>query len=316
MYTVIVTAIVLISVTMILLLVRFHYFRKALTERLTYLDSIPSKVFSSSYGDIEYLLKGTGPTILVSHGVTGGIDQGMGMAEDFIDSEYQLLLISRFGYLKSSIPGNPTAALQADVYCELLNHLGIDEVFILGNSAGGTSALQFAIRHPEMCKGLILISSNAPVEAKSGNPPSFIFRCDFLYWFFLKLAGGSMMTMFLPKSITSSLSREEKRKIVDRVFLSSLPVSRRFEGIMFDLLISNPSVNSGISFGDISSPTLIINAVDDPATHIEGAYSLDREIRDSTLVTFAEGGHLLMNKENEIRKRIRDFVYQFNIEMK
>lgn len=302
--------IVVISMITILAIYGAFQYRKMLVERIQFLDRIPSQVYDSKFGKIEYLLRGKGPTILVSHGITGGIDQGMGMIEDLIRPEYQFLYISRFGYLKSSIPENPTAGLQGDAYCELLNHLGIETAFVLGNSAGGTSAIQFAIRHPEKCKGLILISSNAPLDAKQGNPPMFIFKSDFLYWLFLKLVGGTMMSMFLPKSIVSTLSDKEKREIAGSVFFSALPVSKRTQGIAFDLTISNPSINTDISFDDISAPTLIINAVDDPATRIEGAERLAGRIRNSTLVIVTDGGHLLLNQEEIIRKHIDEFVSQ------
>jgi len=79
-------------------------FRKALSQSYSRLDNIPSQVYNSKHGDIEYLLRGDGPTILVSHGITGGVDQGIGFSEDFLGSGYRLLFVSRFGYLKSSMP--------------------------------------------------------------------------------------------------------------------------------------------------------------------------------------------------------------------
>jgi esterase len=38
----------------------------------------------------------------------------------------------------------------------LLEHLGLDEVVLLGNSLGGVNAYQFAARHPGMVRGLIV----------------------------------------------------------------------------------------------------------------------------------------------------------------
>ena len=48
---------------------------------------------------------------------------------------------------------------QADLYAALLDLLKIDSVVVIGLSGGGASALQFALRHPERCRGLILISA-------------------------------------------------------------------------------------------------------------------------------------------------------------
>ncbi|MHA1968404.1 MAG: alpha/beta fold hydrolase [Candidatus Hodarchaeales archaeon] len=292
----------------IVAIILYSQYKKKLVERILLLNEIQSQVYSSKYGNIEYLLRGAGPTILVSHGITGGIDQGIGMIDNILGSGYRFLYISRFGYLKSSIPDNPSVELQADVYKELLDHLGINNAFILGNSAGGTSVIQFAIRHPEKCKGLILISSNAPLDEDPGHPPKFIFKNDFLYWFFMKLLGKFMLSMFVPKSTLRTLSKERKKMIMEDIYFSALPVSKRKRGIIFDMYFSNPSINAEIPFESIKSPTLIINADDDPSTRIEGAINLRREIKTSTLVTFDSGGHLLLDCEEEVQKHIEDFI--------
>ncbi|MFC2024615.1 hypothetical protein ACFLTJ_03505, partial [Chloroflexota bacterium] len=89
------------------------------------LAGIPSEVYSSTYGEIEYHLEGDGPVALVSHGVTGGIDQGMFLVNNFFGTNHRFLYISRFGYLKSSLPKDASARLQAVAYKDLLDHLGI-----------------------------------------------------------------------------------------------------------------------------------------------------------------------------------------------
>ena len=189
-------------------------YRRALVYHYSRVDNIQSKVFNSKHGDIEYLLSGDGPTILISHGITGGIDQGIGFSKDFLGSGYRLLVVSRFGYLKSSMPDSPSPELQADVYKELIDYLGIERVFVFGNSAGGTSAIHFAIRYPHNCNGLILLSSNAPLRKPTGHPPKFVFQSDFVYWLAMTLVGKSMMTMFVPKASLDNLQKHEiKHKI-------------------------------------------------------------------------------------------------------
>lgn len=283
-------------------------FRNTLAQNYHRLQSIPSQVYSSNHGDIEYLLKGEGPTILVSHGITGGVDQGIGFSEDFLGKGYRLLFVSRFGYLKSSLPGNPSPELQAEVFKELLDYLGIENVFIFGNSAGSTSAIHFAISYSQNCKGLILLSSNAPLDNPSGHPPTFLFKNNFLYWFVMKLFGKSMLTMFIPKTVLNNLPKNEIKRIIDGIYFSALPVTKRTKGIVFDLLVSNPSINNEIPFDSISSPVLIINSIDDPATLIEGARTLAKKIKNSTLLTFDTGGHLILGHEKEIKSQIRKFI--------
>lgn len=290
------------------LLILFMKFRNTMENNYRRLDSIPSQVYASKHGNIEYLLTGVGPTILVSHGVTGGVDQGIGLSKDYLGEGYRLLFISRFGYLKSSIPANPSPELQAEVYKELLDNLGIESAFIFGNSAGGTSAIQFAINYPKACSGLILVSSNAPLDTSSGHPPKFVFKSNFLYWFAMKLLGKSMLGTFVPKNVLQTIPKQKIKEIVDGIYFSALPITRRTKGILFDLFVSNPSINGEIWFEGISSPVLIVNSIDDPATCIEGARTLANRIKTSSLLTFDTGGHLILGHEEEIRHGVREFI--------
>ena len=300
---------IVILVASILFLI-FLKFRRTMSKNRSHLNNITSQVFTSKYGDIEYLVRGEGPTILVSHGITGGVDQGIGLSNDYIGEKYRLLFVSRFGYLKSSIPNNASPELQAAAYKELLDHLGIESALIFGNSAGGTSAIQFAIRYPKACRGLILVSSNAPLDTPSGHPPKFVFKSNFLYWFVMKLVGKSILKMFVPKNVIQNLSKQEINQIIDGIYFSALPVTKRTKGILFDLFVSNPSLNDDLSFDGISSPVLIINSIDDPATLIEGARTLASRIKTSNLLTFDTGGHLILGHEKEIRQKVSTFISQ------
>ena len=91
---------------------------------------------------------GSGEPLLVIHGIFGGCDAGMVSFDDLLDDR-RVVAPSRFGYLGSTVPTGATPALQADVFVELLNHLGMDQVDVMGYSAGSTSAIQLALRHPQ-----------------------------------------------------------------------------------------------------------------------------------------------------------------------
>jgi pimeloyl-ACP methyl ester carboxylesterase len=52
--------------------------------------------------------------------------------------------MSRFGYLRTPLPADASAAAQADAHACLLDALGIRRAAIVGASAGAPSAMQFA----------------------------------------------------------------------------------------------------------------------------------------------------------------------------
>ncbi len=295
-------------VLLVLFLVAFISFRQDLSAARARLAAIPTEVYSSQYGDIEYRLVGSGPTVLVVHGVTGGIDQGQFLVNQFVPSgeSCRLLYVSRFGYVNSSLPAEPSARLQAAAYKDLLDHLGIDRVVAFGNSAGGPSTIWFAIDYPERTRGLMLLSSAAPFSGPPpAVPPRLVFASDFLYWTVVKVAPDALIGLLLPKELQSNLTSEERASIIRDVYMASLPTSERTDGIMFDNTISTPSVNN-IPFEQVTVPTLILQAMDDPREK-EGGTELGRRIAGSRLVGLT-GGHFLLRQEETIRAAIGAFM--------
>jgi pimeloyl-ACP methyl ester carboxylesterase len=275
-------------------------------------DRIGSEIISSSFGDMEYLLEGEGPVVLVSHGVTGGIDQGKWITST-LGEGCRYLYVSRFGYLRSAMPDDPSPAKQAAAYVELLDHLGIDSVFVIGNSAGGPSLYHFAHDYPGRCRGMILQSSVVPGDTKP-LPQRFLMRAvfgsDFIYWSSVRLAGKPMSEMFIPKEVFASLTEDEQKKLISNIYLSSLPITMRTKGILFDMYLSNLAIDETFPFEEISVPSLVIHAKDDPAPPYSGAVMVSERIPGCRLVSVETGGHLLIGHDVEIRNAIREFVGQ------
>jgi len=285
-------------------------FFKDISRARKKISTFQTKVIDIKHGKIEYLSKGNGIPVLISHGMTGGVDQGLGMVKDFFPTGYKTICISRFGYLGSCLPKRSKPINQANVYKELLDKLIIDKVVMFGNSAGGPSAIQFAIRYPDKCLGLILHSSTVPLDTPPFTPPKIfmkiIFGSDFVYWFISKYLINFLMLMFVPRSIKQNLNQKQHKHIRE-IFISSLPISLRTRGVLNDAFVSNPDINN-FHFKDISVPTLILHAKDDPATKFLGAVTLSRLISTAKLTVYENGGHLTLGHEDEIKKEISIFI--------
>ena len=87
-----------------------------------------SQVIDTPYGTIEYALVGSGEPVLVIHGNGGGFDQGLGLAQRYLGEGFQVIVPSRYGYLRSNLPEGATPAMQADAYAFLLDVLHIHKV--------------------------------------------------------------------------------------------------------------------------------------------------------------------------------------------
>src|SRR5215475_1208919 len=118
---------------------------------------LDSRVIATTSGPVEYAVTGAGPAVLVIHGCPGGYDQGLVAARLANSEDFTFISPSRPGYLRTPLYVGVTPEAQADAYVSLLDSLGISKVAIVGISGGGPSALQFAIRHPERCWGLVTV---------------------------------------------------------------------------------------------------------------------------------------------------------------
>jgi pimeloyl-ACP methyl ester carboxylesterase len=255
------------------------------------------------FGAIEYTEWGDGPPLILSHPLFGGFDLGSGLAETYVGDGYRFVAPSRFGYLGSTLPSRAFPADQACAYAILLDALGIERSAIFGYSAGGPSAIQFALRHPDRTTALILMASALP--GKAGAPPKpvaqMLFGSDLLFWLLSRYAPTLFARILgMPKGFRPTPDQWQRMVRVEESFF---PIGPRKAGVLFDLYVSNPDVQ-GYPLEDIMVPTLIINAKDDGLSAYENAARAAERIRDSRLIAVERGGHLLLGSEPLIRNEI------------
>lgn len=274
-----------------------------------HLESLGSQVVQTDCGPIEYSRIGSGYPVLVVHGNSGGFDQGLALAQGYLDRGFQVIAPSRFGYLRSPLPPGATPAMQAEAFACLLDTLGLEQVAIFATSAGVTSSVQFALRYPERVSAAIFLSPNAPGPAGFAAPPKPVFnallRSDYAFWSLVTYFGSSMQAL---AGVPKDLPLTHELQIEARAALSSgMPVSQRADGIIFDTYVSNPEIND-YPLGDVQAPTLVISAKDDPMALHEGAVTLAEQIPAARLFTVPDGGHLLLGHTAEVKSEISRFL--------
>jgi len=250
--------IVLVLAILILAITVFSRYRRDMELSRTRLENIESKVLNTNSGNIEYATHGSGYPVLVVHGIFGGHDQGLILAKGQIGEQYLSIVPSRFGYLRSPLPQQATPGLQTDAFADLLDEMGFEQAAVMATSAGGTAAIQFALRYPDRCSALVLVSSNAPGEVEVGLPPKprakVMFQSDFIFW---------MLTSYFPSTMYSIMGvpgdfpmEAVFEREMDDVMATLMPVKERAEGAFFDMYTSNPAINS-YPVNKISAPNLI-----------------------------------------------------------
>jgi len=279
---------------------------RAVRERI---DRLGSQILETECGTVEYARVGSRYPVLVIHGNGGGFDQGLGLAQGYLDPGFQVISPSRFGYLRSPVPEGATPALQADAYACLLDALEIEQVAILTSSAGVTSSIQFALRYPERVSAIVLHSPNAPGKEGLVPPPKAVFKLmlasDYVWWA-LNTYFGSRMQSFVGVPQGFSLTSEYKAE-VEAALLGTLPISSRADGMVFDTYVSNPEINR-YPLGEVVTPTLVISAVDDPMALHANARTLADQIPNAQLMAVSNGGHLLLGHTEEVRLEVTRFL--------
>lgn len=115
-----------------------------------------------------YETHGEGPPLVLIHGGLGG---GEGCAQLIehqalpLSAQFQVIAYDRRAAGRSETPadGYSVPNYANDLHA-LLAHLGITRAHVLGSSAGGPIALQFALDHPEMTLSLLLINTMTYVQ--------------------------------------------------------------------------------------------------------------------------------------------------------
>ncbi len=273
-----------------------------------------STMTEASFGTLEYAVLGEGEPVLSVHGAGGGFDQALHMTGALASHGYRIIAPSRFGYLGSSLPSNPTTAMQADAYAKLLNHLGLERVVVVGISAGAWSSIQFAIRHPNRCRALMLLVPAdylpAGTSIHGGAVVRAIINSDFVAWAALKLmplmpGGMTRMILGTDAAIVRTAEPNEKAR-VQGVLQHLLPVSSRFGGMTFD--IGTAAAYEPYAIEKISCPVLAISAQDDRFGTADRAKYIAASVRDGRTIIFPTGGHALVGHSDIVLHEIALFL--------
>jgi 2-hydroxy-6-oxonona-2,4-dienedioate hydrolase len=111
----------------------YYNYRRDMTAANARVDS-GSNLISTACGPIEYASVGVGLPVLVIHGAGGGFDQGVEFARPLIENGFRVIAPSRFGYLRTPVRKDASAAAQADAHACLLDALKLDKVAVFGGS--------------------------------------------------------------------------------------------------------------------------------------------------------------------------------------
>jgi len=259
------------------------------TSRTVSVSEGPLKDFTVHYNDI-----GTGEVVVMLHGSGPGAT-GWGNfsrnVESFVEAGYRVLLVDLPGWGKSDTlvvgKGN-RIPINAAAVKGVLDALGVPRAHLIGNSMGGTTAMQFAMDWPDRCGKLVIMGGGAGGQSLFvPMPPEGI---KLLFGVYRQPTLENLRRMlnifvFDAGKLTEELVQERFRSIQEHphhveAFVKSMEVNPKH--LMADL---------SARLAEVQARTLVVWGRDDRFVPLDAALRLVWGLPDAQLHVFSRCGH-------------------------
>jgi len=290
-----------------------------------------STVAETEAGPVEYSILGdSGPVLAFMHGGPGDYYSAIAYFSDLMGKGFRCLTWSRPGFLRTPISTGPTPETQADALAALLDTLSIGSVAVIGASAGGPPAYQFAIRHPERTWALVQADAisrayNPVADPKPGAATwVYLLSQDSGMWIYNAMFEYAnlgtarqfigMMSLLDDKQndalAESVAANAPKINMLGKIFLSMGPNSLLKVGTFND--IANYTDMPPMPLEKITAPTLIVHGTADGDVPPEDAAYAAARISGSELYWVENGVHVatLSQDSDRVMNRILEFLNQ------
>lgn len=241
-----------------------------------------------------------GPALLFLNGMTQTTRHWASHVREFRKTRPVLTYDARGQGKSDPPPAIPSLEDHVSDLDQLLDHLEVDSIDLVGFSHGARVALGYAITHPERVRKLVLCSATAEPTARA--------RTIIRSWQEVLAAGG--LTALSWASLTDILGTrflEQNERLLKNIVQASVERNEP-EGVRLLLqgLAGFPPLDD--LAGKIIMPTLVISATDDPLVTPEGGRKL-ADLCGGEHRLVEDSGHTIpIERPNLFRDLVQDFL--------
>lgn len=245
---------------------------------------------------IHYRDEGTGPTLLLLHGVASSLHTW----DDWVKRLAPHYRIIRLDLPGHGLTGNDPSveryeiAYMVDKLEKFLNKLSIDDVYLAGNSLGGYIGWNYALHRPDRVKKMVLIDS-------AGFPQDMPFIMNFAALPGIGEISGLMMPKFIVNmNVDAAYGDDDKvrDKLRQRYFDLTMRQGNREALINVFRTMKEQSANPhlGDRIKEIEVPTLLMWGDQDEWVPLEIMQQFVQALPNSQSIVYEGVGHMPMEE--------------------
>jgi pimeloyl-ACP methyl ester carboxylesterase len=239
---------------------------------------------------------GKGPALVCCHGFTTTSGFWREQVAEF-SRTHTLYLVNLPGHGISPRPRNrqySIAAFAQDIEA-LFRHREIDIATLVGLSMGGTIAQRFALAHPELLSGLVLVGATPHGLGEH-------VRIDNVLGAIEQYGVGKASQNVIEHSFASGAPR-------DLVEFAKQEVLQTPDFVAREAIVSLNEADSREELGRIAVPTLVVCGDEDRITPLSESEKLANGIPHAELAVIRGAGHFpMLEKPQEFNSTLRQFL--------
>lgn len=237
------------------------------------------------------------PTLLLVHGYTSSLESWDAWMKA-LSGQYHVVAIDLPGHGLTRAPAGYEASPQA--YADLIEQFaakqGLKEFVLVGESMGGWAAWEYALKHPERLRGLVLVDASGWPDTRAKTKE---INDSFLVRMLHNPLGRSILEPLDARANLESglLAAFENDRLVTDAMVDRYWDFNRAPGhrkIITDLFVNFDAwpMATAQRLAAIRTPTLILHGEKDELVPLDHARAFDAAIPDSRLIVYQGIGHI------------------------